>query len=229
MSVAGAERKRQILLWKNYSESQSPKIYRILESKHVLKVAVGGRHTLFLTTEYELYAVGANNHRQLGIERCEMAPDPVLVTPLLGMGIRGISCGRTHSAAVTNQGELVCWGNSEFGQCGTKVFDRDSVTPTTVAFSDPGLMCTKCKTLVVKNDDTRIVDVACGDSHTIALADDSKLWGWGSSPQNGLRCRSSFPQVIEELIGAKVLSIAVGANHSAAICEKVFNILIVSR
>ena len=77
MSGSGSDRKKQLVIWKGYASNDttspsasqscpSPKSYRILEGKNVLKVAIGGRHLLFMTSDQEVYAVGANNHKQLG-------------------------------------------------------------------------------------------------------------------------------------------------------------------
>ena len=218
---SASDRKKQLVLWKGYGENTSPKSYRILESKNVLKVSIGARHVMFLTSDQEVYAVGSNNRRQLGIERCEVAVEPMLVTALLGKGISSIACGGVHSTACTVYGELFTWGSSEFGQCGTGVFDKDVQAPTFVKFTDPGLVCIKCKGVVPPDDDPKIIEVVAGDKHTLAIGEDSKLWGWGSSPQNGLRTNSCQPKVVEELVGAKIVAVAAGANHSAALCEKV--------
>ena len=97
-----------------------------------------------------------------GIERCEVAVEPMLVTSLLGKGVSSIAAGGSHSLACTVYGELFAWGNSQHGQCGTGVHDRDVQALTLVKFNDPGLVCMKCKGIVAPDDETKIVEIAAG-------------------------------------------------------------------
>ena len=46
-------------------------------------------------------------------------------------------------------------------------------------------------------DNCRVVQVACGAAHTVALAEDSKVyaWGWGNYGQLGLGCTPLQPRL----------------------------------
>eukprot|EP01047_Picozoa_sp_COSAG01_P013746 COSAG01_NODE_654_length_14482_cov_20.826347_3_plen_511_part_00 len=43
---------------------------------------------------------------------------PTLVSALRGRCVRGVSCGKAHTAAVTDSGELWTWGDGHYGQLG---------------------------------------------------------------------------------------------------------------
>ncbi|KAL0190508.1 hypothetical protein M9458_013206, partial [Cirrhinus mrigala] len=102
------------------------------------------------------------------------------------------------------------WGENTHGQCGLSglsvipnptpvgVLDSDSTPPQTV----------------------KILEVACGDQHTLALSAKHEVWAWGSGCQLGLNT-SAFPvckpQKIEHLAGRHVLQVACGATHSLAL------------
>jgi alpha-tubulin suppressor-like RCC1 family protein len=63
--------------------------------------------------------------------------------------------------------------------------------------------------------------IACGDSHTLALAEsgDVYAWGGGRSGQLGLGKRRSYPapQLVWGMMRKGVRQIGAGANHSAAL------------
>ena len=78
------------------------------------------------------------------------------VRALDGVPVVQASAGGTHTAALTRDGRLFAWGRGSFGRLGTGD-ERDCHAP--VAVSLPG-----------GPDRWRVVSVACGGRHTIALA-----------------------------------------------------------
>lgn len=70
-------------------------------------------------------------------------------------------------------------------------------------------------------EEVKLTSVSAGDRHSLAMSEDTKAWGWGAAPQNGLKVKSSRPGVIEDLLGAKLLEVVAGGCHSAAVCERV--------
>ena len=78
------------------------------------------------------------------------------VRALDGVSVVQASAGGTHTAALTRDGRLFAWGRGSFGRLGTGD-ERDCHAP--VAVSLPG-----------GPDRWRVVSVACGGRHTIALA-----------------------------------------------------------
>ena len=73
-----------------------------------------------------------------------------------------ISAGGYHTCALNAGGVASCWGLGEYGQLGTGATDS-SVAPVTAAMPD-GVV---------------FREVASGNAHTCAIADDGAVWCWG--------------------------------------------------
>ena len=77
---------------------------------YVIKVACGAHHTAYLTRFKQVYATGANNLGQLGIDSLEsQVNSPVRVEAMSDKSVRDITCGES-SFAITEQGEMYVWG-----------------------------------------------------------------------------------------------------------------------
>lgn len=73
-------------------------------------------------------------------------------------------CGDLFSGLLTSEGELFTWGWNVYGQLGL----RDSSI---------GVTLTPLKVDFAPKD--RIIDVACGFNHCIALTDSQQVYVWG--------------------------------------------------
>lgn len=81
--------------------------------------------------------------------------------------LRQISCGATHTAALTDDGLLYIWGRGSEGQLGLGDY-----RPRTV----PALV----KALGDQTTGTTVLQVVCGGSHTLALCDNGDVYTWGA-------------------------------------------------
>ncbi len=81
--------------------------------------AHGYYHTLYLTADGKVWAVGRNNYGQLGdgttIDRTSWVE--VDTSGMLG-DVVDISCGFYFSMALTSRGYVYVWGDNSYGQCG---------------------------------------------------------------------------------------------------------------
>ena len=69
---------------------------------------------------------------------------------------------------LNKKGILFAWGSAEGGQIGIPDLNCESLgTPHKIDF------------LAQKSQ--RIIQVACGEAHTVALTEEGKIWGWGMS------------------------------------------------
>ena len=101
----------------------------------VAAAAAGGAHTLISTAEGDVYAVGANDHGQLGVGDLFDRPTFTLVASFrdapgalfngveyrVSMGkqnVLQVMAGDASSAAITDQGKLFMWGADNKGQLG---------------------------------------------------------------------------------------------------------------
>lgn len=93
------------------SADGTPTLVTALRSFVVTKVAVhsGGKHVLVLTTDGQVLAWGANEFGQLGLGHNSVVHSPHLVESLQEEIVVEISCGSSHSAAITADGQLFTW------------------------------------------------------------------------------------------------------------------------
>ena len=68
-----------------------------------------GCHTVGLTKNGEVFSWGDNTDGQLGHGDKKERSVPTKVTALDGIVIIKISCGRYHTAAISDKGELLTW------------------------------------------------------------------------------------------------------------------------
>lgn len=68
----------------------------------------------------------------------------------------------------------------------------------------------------------KVIQVSCGDAHTLALAADGEVWSWGAGCQTGHGTQNECirtPRLVEGLMGRNVISIVCGAYHSMALIK----------
>lgn len=84
----------------------------------VLDIACGLGHALFLVVGSRVYAWGNGGNGRLGLgtvsDRAEAEP----IVELDGHQIISVSCGASHSMALSKSGRLYTWGKNSQGQCG---------------------------------------------------------------------------------------------------------------
>ncbi|XP_070770301.1 alsin-like [Enoplosus armatus] len=198
-------------IWQSARPSEQLSPERVLLSRPVLQATLGEHHGLLLTQGGLVYSFGELLWRDLSIP----VSAPLLEDSLLGRTVVRVAAGGFHCGALTEQGTIYMWGENTAGQCG--LTERDTATSITV--SEP------CPVTVVDSDVVppavvRVVDLALGREHSLALTAQNELWAWGSGCQLGL-VTSTFPvwrpKKVEHLAGRHVIQVACGAYHSLAV------------
>jgi E3 ubiquitin-protein ligase HERC2 len=163
-----------------------------------------GKHFIAITTNGEIYAWGNGSNGQLGIsEECISKDFPTRIPTLIERQITVASCGTTYSAVITSNGELFTFGQGRFGKLGHGN-SEDKQLPTLVS--------------ALKSH--RVIDVACGDSHTLCCTDQGKVFSFGDQDFGKLGIGSSLngssvPILIEGL--NNIGSVFSGPNFSMAL------------
>ncbi|CAJ1070719.1 probable E3 ubiquitin-protein ligase HERC1 isoform X5 [Xyrichtys novacula] len=161
-------------------------------------------HTLAITIEGEVFSWGDGEYGKLGHGNSATQKYPKIIQgPLLGKVVVCVSAGYRHSAAVTNDGELYTWGEGDFGRLGHSDSQSRNV-PTLV------------------KDVSGVGQVACGSSHTIAVAQDGRtVWSFGGGDNgklgHGDTNRVYRPKVIEALHGFIIRKVCAGSQSSLAL------------
>ncbi|KAM3608464.1 uncharacterized protein V6R79_026113 [Siganus canaliculatus] len=184
---------------------------RVLLSRPVLQAALGEHHGVLLAQGGLVYSFGELLWRDQSVP----VSSPVLEVSLLKKMVVRVAAGGFHCGALTEQGYVYTWGENTAGQCGLS--EKGKAANITV--SEP------CPVTVVDSDVVppavvRVVDLAFGREHSLALSGQNELWAWGSGCQLGL-VTTTFPvwrpQKVEHLAGRHVIQIACGAYHSLAL------------
>lgn len=192
-------------------EQLSPREVPALRHVRVTAVACGGFHSLALTAGGRVLAWGRGSAGQLGlVTRHEVAADSGLAMKPLGddgrhangdgggtanavlrrsdlaafslrpvevaheprvlpepQRVTMLAAGLHHSAAVTSDGKLWTWGEGRRGQLGSGTLTQ-ALLPA-------------CRALPAECALSPVVDVACGDSHSLAVVKTGSVVGAGDS------------------------------------------------
>ncbi|XP_065260897.1 probable E3 ubiquitin-protein ligase HERC6 [Emys orbicularis] len=175
----------------------------------LLEAACGERHTLLLWPDGTVCSCGANARGQLGRK---LRPGqwggytPEQIQALEAQIIVHVSCGKEHSLAVCNRGKVFSWGAGSEGQLGTGEFKEQSLIPKKI----DGLSA------------LRIIQVTCGHFHSVALAQDGRVFSWGQNTHGQLGLGQEIPsqpspQHVTSLSGIPVAQVAAGGGHTFAL------------
>jgi len=209
------------------STNLEPRIRSVALSAGISKVALGNSHTLLLTFNSELLSVGDNSFGQLGLGDLKPRREPTVIHYFRDKRVLEICCGGQHSGVVCASNEIFFWGDSSSGQCG--VGDIKLVNqPSRVHFERLNTRdIRETNHTTEQNKDKKknepvIIQIACGDSHSLALSTDGEVWSWGTGCQLGHGVeidKVTIPMQIEFLIGKHATSVVCGAYHSLAVIQ----------
>ncbi len=106
------------------------------EDAVVKDISCGYYHNLALMNNGDVYAWGRNNCGQIGIGiGVEMQSTPIKLELSKYSSIKQIACGFHHSLALTENGEVLAWGENQFGQLGIGSYDN-TYNPVLVKFTN---------------------------------------------------------------------------------------------
>ena len=121
--------------------------------------------------------VGSDRHGQLGIGDSEATKDyrqfyeePMILTSLFykGLIVDSVSCGFSHTIALTRNGKLFSWGQGSFGALGHGNFETRH-EPCEIEFFS-----------AFYEDSSQIESVQCGAHHSALFEKSGKLYTWGA-------------------------------------------------
>ncbi|CAM0911580.1 unnamed protein product [Alopecurus aequalis] len=135
-----------------------------LSDLSLVDIAAGGWHSAALTKDGEVYAWGRGEHGRLGFgddKSSHMVP--LKVQLLAGEDIVQVSCGGTHSVALTSDGRIFSYGRGDHGRLG---YGRKVTTghPMEVPINMP-----PPKSSTSSDGLWQANYVACGGRHTLAI------------------------------------------------------------
>lgn len=190
----------------------------------IIHAAIGRNHTLLVTRGGQVYATGSNANSQIALKtssetqvftRIEGAPwtkegDPVVQ----------VAAGLTFSLYLTTSGKVYASGSCERGQLGNGRTGEHFVSGNRMAFAEENTPI-----LVKGVADKKIVQISCGQQHSIVLDADgfAYVWGFGGYGRLGLGNANDsmtpalVPQFARESINARASSVHAGPTSSCVI------------
>jgi RCC1 and BTB domain-containing protein len=87
----------------------TPQLVESMHGKKPRQVSCGGFHTAVVTEDGRLYTFGGGEHGQLGHNDRVNKLKPTLVQALEGKFVTQITCGWSHSVALTAKGRVYTW------------------------------------------------------------------------------------------------------------------------
>ncbi|XP_062833246.1 X-linked retinitis pigmentosa GTPase regulator isoform X1 [Anolis carolinensis] len=183
-----------------------PTCVKALKPEKVKLAACGRNHTLICTEQGNVYAAGGNSEGQLGLGDTEERSTFHLISFFTKQHkIKQLAAGSYTSAVLTEDGQLVMWGDNSEGQIG--LGDKAYVSvPHQVDIGKP-VSC-----------------ISCGYYHSALITQDGELYTFGE-PENGKLGLSpkqlknhKLPQLVSGISG-KVSKVACGGGHTVVLAE----------
>jgi hypothetical protein len=140
--------------------------------EHVADVCLGAHHALAVTDNGLVYSWGSNRRKQLGFVGERLSTWPALVE-LETQDVVRCAAGGAHSLCLTADGIVYSFGANDDHQCGQQHLPSMR--------SDD-----ECFPRVVPGISTRIVEIAAGSKHSIAVDSSGTVYGFGSNEKGQL-------------------------------------------
>jgi alpha-tubulin suppressor-like RCC1 family protein len=183
--------------------------------------ATGANHSIYLKNNGAVWAWGSNSYYQLGdgtTNRRNIFGEVRLADSSSFQNVITVASGSSHTIALKEDGTVWTWGRNNYGQIGNGTIS-DQKNPIQVKKSDGTFL-------------QKIIDIACGDYHTIVLDNSGFLWAWGYNNYGQLGIGTSgagtdkknpvklnlpslfYSASMTPIAGTLISSIKAGANHS---------------
>jgi len=130
----------------------------------------------------EAYIYGDNTHGQCGIGSLDVlnVQTPVENVPLKPYWCVFIACGANFTAALTENREVLTWGDGNYGQLGqdglVQSYSLDFLSSSNVCCAAPK----KVNFFDHLKADNMVWHLSCGDTHMAALTEQGEVYTWGS-------------------------------------------------
>ncbi|KAA8531144.1 hypothetical protein F0562_005853 [Nyssa sinensis] len=175
--------------------------------RRVLLISAGATHSVALLSGNVVCSWGRGEDGQLGHGDAEDRFSPTQLSALDGHEILSVTSGADHTIAYSeSRMQAYSWGWGDFGRLGHGN-SSDLFTPQPIRALH-GL---------------QIKQIACGDSHCLAVTITGEVQSWGRNQNGqlglGTTEDSLVPQQIAAFQGVSVKMVAAGAEHTAAVTE----------
>ena len=166
-----------------------------------------------------LVSFGNNTHCETGHKGYKFLSLPRILYHLKNKEIISVKSGWEHSIAQDKEKMLYSWGNNSCCQCG---FESNENTNGNILFPKN----------ISQLNDKNIIEISCGNEHTLALSSKGEVYSWGST-SDGVLGRE-IPTLRENTLGVatpgiidyfiknniKIRHISSGSIHNLCLDDK---------
>ncbi len=190
-----------------------------MEGKTIVEIAAGASHSLALASDGKIYVWGGNAYGQFGngvTTTSSVVPVAVKTvgTPMDNKKIIQIHAGYYHSLALASDGTVYAWGQNTYGQLGNNTMINANAPVSVQTIGTP--MAGKI-----------IIQLAAGNSQSVALASDGTIyaWGWNMYGQlgNGTTVDTRIPVAVKvtgtPMAGKVIAQVAASNAHTLAVAS----------
>ncbi|KOC62519.1 RCC1 and BTB domain-containing protein 1 [Habropoda laboriosa] len=168
-----------------------------------------GNEALIVTKDGMVYGLGKNASGCLGTGDTHSTLYPKKIDALCKKDIKTFAHGiGPHVLALTERGEVYSWGNNDYHQLGNGTGNK-GLNPILVGLN---------------LRDKVVVQIACGNHHSLALTDDGEVYAWGANncgqAGSSICTNQNGPlNVLFPSASTKVISISCGPSLSMAVSD----------
>lgn len=168
------------------------------------QVACGSSHTIAVSQDGKtVWSFGGGDNGKLGHGDTNRLYKPKIIETFTEFYIRKVVCGTQSSLALTSSGQVYAWGCGSCLGCGSAEYT--ALRPR----------------LIEEFQSTCIVDIACGDTHCLALSHENEVYAWGNNTmgqcgQGHAQSPISKPKKVIGMEGINIHQISAGTSHSVA-------------
>jgi alpha-tubulin suppressor-like RCC1 family protein/tetratricopeptide (TPR) repeat protein len=198
-------------------------VHLVQTARAAISVACGAEHTIFVNNAGEFLSCGNDRDGALGTGVARGAGQSAFqFVPrhcfLPGQQLaRKVCCGFYHTLILSEKGEVYACGLGRNMQLGMGLDTNSLKTPTII----PALR------------GSRIVDIAAGTEHSLALSDRGRVFAWGTglggALGTGVFLDYPVPRVVRTLKGKSIRAIACGDEFSLLLTGKPINVADLSK
>lgn len=178
---------------------------------HPKSVFCGSDCSFLLTSNHGILACGSNRHNKLAMDTEDGQHvdgtdifELVRSDPIPHLKVISVSAGFSHTAILTDKGELFTIGSNRYGQLGWGQTGSSHNMP--------------CKVQYINKE--KFKHVSCGNSFTVAITEEGEVYSWGENT-NGQLGRSdsnqSKPEKIEAINGKYCKSYSLVSNNTCTL------------
>jgi hypothetical protein len=146
-------------------------------------VATGYDMTFAVTDDHDVLVWGGRGVGPMGLEmdpedsdEADLYLEPRPVRDLAGEEVVRIAVGSSHAAAISQGGDVYCWGHNNAGQLGQSTYATHH-TPVLVQ----GL-----------HEGAAVCQISTGENHTLALTTSGAIYSWGHGQDGRLGVGTSW-------------------------------------